>query len=442
MRGAVLLLLVCCCLCRGLRLDGELIPRRGSADFAGKFCFGAEEAPDKEAGKIFLSVHREHPHLEPRQGILYFMIYDDDHWMAIRDDWLGASCQQKINASNLITEVKFEQQAPEFKHKIPLFERARPRFWYFTFVSCNGFELQGASLSYRIHAVNVNQDWQREFSYDHKGVMELHAVSTIAFGSIFFLAVWASWCRPTAEMLKLRDHPYVQLLLLTLLCSLASSFFLSVHYVMFMYDGSGDKSVRFLAVLAAVVANCTVFLIAMLSSQGWAVTTFALEQRRLFLAGIALVGGLSGVTELHAEVTIDQSTQLYVYQSFPGACSLVTRLLMFAWYAHQIKTTCQTERQERVRQYYLVLTVVFSVWCINSPVSVVLAFSLDPWVRFRVVALVDNITRFFGLALLVYVLCGPPTPISSQNTFTTEDHISSRDLTFDRLLDDSVGDDL
>jgi len=184
-----------------------------------------------------------------------------------------------------------------------------------------------------------------------------------------------------------------------------------------MHDGFGSLRIRFLAVFASVVANCTIYLIAILSSSGWAITTATLPNRRIFLGFMAVVGCLHAWTELQAENSTDQSTQLYSYQGSTGVMSLILKIFVFCWFAFQVKTSYEDELHEKKRRFYKYLGIGVGTWAINIPVTVILAFSLNPWWRYKVVVGVDIATRFLGLCLLSQLLCGPLSPISSDNTF-------------------------
>lgn len=223
-------------------------------------------------------------------------------------------------------------------------------------------------------------------------------------------------------MVSLKDHPYVKLLFLSYAASLASCIFVLFHYISFMQDGFGSQRIRFLGILAGIVANCTVFLIAMMSSSGWAVTSYSLKDQRCFVGAVVLVGGIGAFTELHSEVNLDVSTRLYSYQSPAGLVALMAKVFMFCWFAYQIAATYRDERAlspsgEQAKRYYKFLGVSFTAWSLNVPVMVILSFALSPWVRFKAVTIVDVTSRFIGQALLAFSLCGPMSPISEQNTF-------------------------
>jgi len=252
------------------------------------------------------------------------------------------------------------------------------------------------------------------------GLPMLYGGFTVAFLLTSLVAAWA--LRWRAAMQDLREHPYAQLLLLSYAASAASCFFFLVHYMLLTRNGYGSMRIRFLAALGAVVANCTIFLITILSSTGWAITRTTLPSRRCFLGLVTLVGASTALCELHAATTVDQSTQLYSYQSIPGVLTLMLKIFMFCWFAYQTRATYDEEFHDRRRSFYKVLGISMSLWSVSVPVTVLIAFKLEPWVRYKIVTTVDVMFRFIGQAILLQLFAGPLSPIAAENTFTLGDH--------------------
>mmetsp|Transcript_18133 Transcript_18133/g.33291 ORF Transcript_18133/g.33291 Transcript_18133/m.33291 type:complete len:449 (+) Transcript_18133:88-1434(+) len=419
--------------CSGMVLEGELPQSENYAEFVGKFCFDFASKNDTYVGVVKVRVWSEIP-VDSGQGKLYFMLYDDEksHWKQVRKNWRSSTCEEKKAAASLTTQVTQHKK----EYFINIREKIRPRFWYFTFVGC-GLEVAETPLLYKVHATNDVSGWQQEFSVDHMGLVIVYGFFTVTFGLATLLVFWLTRWRLDAR--PLREHPYLQLLLLSYCASLASCFFFMTHYAKFMKDGFGSQRIRFLGVLAAIVANCTIFLIAILSSVGWAITTHILPGRRYFLGAVATAGGLSALAEYHSETSIDQSTRLYSYQSTTGMVAMMIKIFMFCWFAYQMKDTYDLERQIATRDFYKLLGLSFSLWLLNVPISVALAFGLSSWVRYKIVTSVDLIARFLGQALLSGLLCGSLSPITEDNTFPARDTIGL-DSAFDKL-DEGLGRD-
>lgn len=424
----------------GAVLEGELSVGSNFAEFVGKFCYDYREDAEAAVGELIVDALRLHPHPATPNGKLYFMIFDDErsHWKKARRSWDTSTCEEKAEDASLYREIDLNTDNPEFSYDIHIKEHLRPRFWYFAFVGC-GIE-GGLQMRYKLHATNDIRGWQMEFSLDHMGLFNVHMVFSVLFFLATSITACASRWRPSARGPSLRDHPYIKLLMISYFASLASCTFFLVHYGLFVNDGFGSKRIRFLGVLASIVANCTIFLIAILSSVGWAISTPVLPNRRGFLGLVALVGGLNAFCELHAEIYLDQSTRLYSYQSSPGMLSLIMRVFMFCWFAFQIMNTHELEAQIALRHFYKFLGISISGWSMNVPVMVLLAFFVSPWYRYKVVVGVELAARFVAQALLSRLFCGPLSPISAENTFTDRD--AGLDAGFDPLNDSKNYDNL
>merc|ERR1712232_1262656 len=113
---------------------------------------------------------------------------------------------------------------------------------------------------------------------------------------------------------------------------------------------------------------------------------------------------------------VDQSTKLYSYQSGAGVLLLFLEIFTFCWFAFQVRNTHDEEQDGNRRQFYKGLGFSMSGWALNVPISVILAFEISPWYRYKVVTSVDILARLIGLVLLSHLFCGPDSPITSDNT--------------------------
>jgi len=418
--------------------EGLLPQTSDFAEYVGKFCYDYSNQTwsglnPEVVGNVKLDITRESSQPVPRGGKLYFLIFDDEkgHWKHARRHWQSSTCEEKKAESSLVTEVEVEEARQTSSYLIHIRERIRPRFWYFTFVAC-GIDLKDTPIRYSVHATNDIWGWQSEFSLDHIGLFKVYVIFTIAFCLAALATAWASRWRAAAQDPPLREHPYIQLLTLAYIASAACCGLFLLHYALFMHNGFGSLRIRFLAVVAGIVANCSIYLIAILSSCGWAISSAVLPNRRCFLGLVTVVGFLTAVCELRAETMVDQSTKLYSYQSSVGEMAIILKIFMFCWFAFQVKCSYEEELQGSRRRFYKYLGFSMGFWAINVPVTVILAFFLNPWTRYKVVTGVDMTARFCGLCLLSQLFCGPLSPITALNTFRPG-HVS--DAGFNHLSD-------
>eukprot|EP00931_Biecheleriopsis_adriatica_P106279 TRINITY_DN80760_c0_g1_i1.p1 TRINITY_DN80760_c0_g1~~TRINITY_DN80760_c0_g1_i1.p1 ORF type:complete len:453 (+),score=55.50 TRINITY_DN80760_c0_g1_i1:96-1454(+) len=417
---------------------GSLSNEANVRHFVGKFVFDFRPNLDESVGTVTVKARRDGPPLErSRDGRLFFFLFDDErsHWKRVRRHWNARTCDELIQAASLHSEIVLSTEEHEVVYTIQIREHLRPRFWYFAFAACD-LKLNNP-LEYEVHAENDMWPWQKEFSLDHIGLLHCYATYSVMYAVTLGCTVLAL---RRGDGPPRREHPYVQLLLMSLCSSVASCCLFSVHYALFMQNGFGSKRIHFMGVLGSIVADCTIFLIAIFASVGWAISTAVLPQRRVFLSAVALVGGLNGLLELRASTMTDLSTKVYSYQSTPGLFSLILKVFMTCWFCYQIRIVHDEETKEKRRKFYKVLGVGFSVWSLHVPVAVVICFILSPWVRYKVVTILDVASRFLWQVLLSWLLCGPLSPLGAENIFTLrDDDADARELSFTGLSNGPEG---
>eukprot|EP00746_Dinoflagellata_sp_MGD_P122170 gnl/MRDRNA2_/MRDRNA2_57122_c0_seq1.p1 gnl/MRDRNA2_/MRDRNA2_57122_c0~~gnl/MRDRNA2_/MRDRNA2_57122_c0_seq1.p1 ORF type:complete len:446 (-),score=23.40 gnl/MRDRNA2_/MRDRNA2_57122_c0_seq1:56-1393(-) len=403
-------------------MNGELPTDPFFAQYVGKFCFDYSANQSDIAGLISFSakgaIARE-SHNE-KAGRLYLMVFDDEkmHWRHAQESWKSTSCAEKHDAASFVARIDVNQSTPMDVSVVSLHEHLRPRFWYFTFVGC-GVRIS-EPITFNIHVRNPLQGWQEEFGTDHHGLVMLHIVFVFCFSVVWLLCCCMMRSRQTSVCSENGSpeerHPYLRLLLLSHVASVASSVALAAHYITYAQNGVGLPQVRFLGVLASTLAVATVLLILMLAGRGWAITSFRIDKHRHFFVLLAALAGISAFCEIHSEVTTARSTKLYGYQSTPGVLALVFKVLMFCWFGFSIQRTIRIERNERIRWFYKTLWGSFSIWFLCTPVTVMVAYVVNPWWRYKVVTAMDLSSRLGGQVLLTVLFCTSVSPIGSFRT--------------------------
>lgn len=400
---------------------GELPTEPFFAQYVGKFCFDYSVNQSAIAGTISFSargaIARE-THDE-RAGRLYLMVFDDEkkHWRHAQDSWKTTSCAEKHDAASFVSRIDVNQSSPMSVSAISLHEHLRPRFWYFTFVGC-GVRIH-SPITFSIHVKNPLQGWQAEFGTDHIGLVMLHIVFLFCFMVVWLVCygMIRSQQGSSDDEADAGPHPYIRLLLLSHALSASSSVGFVAHFVTYSTDGVGLPQVHFLGVLASTLAVSTVLLMLMLVGRGWAISSVRLEVHRYFFLLLLALAGTSAFCEIHSQTTTAQTTKLYGYQSTPGVLALVVKILMFCLFSFSIQSTIRFERQPKTRWFYKILWRSFSVWFFCIPVTVMVAYVVHPWYRYKVVTTMDLSSRLGGQVLLTILFCTSLSPIATSSTF-------------------------
>mmetsp|Transcript_97571 Transcript_97571/g.257640 ORF Transcript_97571/g.257640 Transcript_97571/m.257640 type:complete len:491 (+) Transcript_97571:61-1533(+) len=438
-----------CGVCGAVRLEGILPVEPGNfSSFVGKFSFDQSLVAGNDSvelsGKVKVRVALEGSWAD-YTGEIYFMVFDDEvqHW---NEDLMG-SARSPVSGCDLRAQssryFRVSSRSAQKLHTFLITEKLRPRYWYFVVGGCEGpprvgqyGRRSGAAqeplpsgdvgprLQYQIHAVNGGStpSGEEEFSFDHQGLIRVHQGAAVAFALALLACLWTTRQRPGAqEEVSTKSHPYMQLVLLSLISSLCSELLGCGYYVSVASDGFGFQRLQFIGKLAAVVANCDIFLITTLAGTGWAIFRVGLMHRRSLMGAISLAGALFVGCELQAQRSIaDASTQLYTYQSPAGLLVLALKVCIFCWFARTVRATVAEESTKGLRWFFGLLVAITSLWSLMVPVTVALAFLVSPCWRYKVVTTAEIAARLLTQAVLTWLFCGPVSPITPRNCLQRE----------------------
>jgi hypothetical protein len=396
------------------RSEGQLPPGFGFAQYVGKFCF--DYAPlvktgnaskevqaweDRDDGVVSIDVQG---HLQPAvddKSDLYFMVFDDEdeHWPRVRSNWNKLSCKLIKDSANTVIPLSSPLKHSQFQHRIGIHEHVRPRFWYFAFVNC-GQELSG-SVSYQLHAWNPIQGYQAEFGIDRRNSLQLDIVFTALFGAV--VASLVAFYNLPCEW---RARPLLAALQASAACSTLSCSCLKLHSLVYAKDGHGLAGAEVLGIVFACVAKALLTLLMFLLARGWSLLTAEADSSQRTLITVAFVGivVVSVGCEIHGQFFHDQSTSLYLYESWPGVVILALNLGLLGAAARLLWETYVREASKEVRAFYRLMALANMLYFAALPTICVLAHVWDPWVRRKFVERTELGARFAATAMLLFCL--------------------------------------
>lgn len=403
--------------------EGQLPADVNFALFVGKFCFDFSQEKERADLRTTRPVGNVSIELEvvggggfPKAGSLEFMLFSDQsvHWRSARKRWDSTGCAEKRATASHVSVLGKRGRR---QVSVEIREHLKARYWYFAIVSCGMDLMDAPSVRYHVHAVNLLESTS-EFSVDRRGLLQVHAAFAFAFAVGGVALVAATRCRSAQEGLPFHRHPYVQLLLLAFGTAAAGCGFQLIHYVLFVNNGAGSMRLRFLGLLASIMSNCTLCLIALLASHGWAITTGKLDNRSFFFVAVVALGGVGAWCELRAELEVDDSTQIAAQAGTIGCIALAAKLFIFCWFAFQVRMSYFEASKPELRAFFRRLGLGVGAWALNVPVVVLLSTVVAPTYRYGVVTAVDVAMRFVGLCVLSVLLCSRTlSPMSEANTF-------------------------
>jgi hypothetical protein len=407
------------------RSEGSLPTNVTFASYVGKFCFDslANDEPGKpKIGTFELSMTgrvQEGGDGAPAESKeqLFVAVYSDEnqHWKRVRPFWDELTCKERRELATFLYPISNRLSGPagQFNVTVHVRQEVRPRFWYFTFVNCGATVVE--PLTFKIHALNELQGYEKEFSVDQTGSLALDGVFACLFactvGAIFLLVRLRS-IRLEAGDAGRAASPLLRLLAASAGCSALGCLCHGANDLVFAYDGRGVLSAAVLGTFWACMGKAALTILQILIAKGWVFLFTPEEQKQR----VAIVSALLGVIcvsvgcEIWEQYFHDQSTSFYLHESWPGYIILTLNvfLLAAAWHFLWVSYTKETEPQ--VRRFYTLSSVACGIYFASLPVVCILAELFEPWVRRKYVERVEISTRFVATAMLV--LCLRPTNVS------------------------------
>lgn len=319
---------------RAWRTWGTLPQDRHFVEYVGKFCFDYSKVD--EAGLFRFTVEglvqeapvEPPPTVQPASpcwgpcdpsGGLYLVVYDDEkaHWRSVHKEWATLTCKERLQDASWATRLSPLPVGGALNRTVFVSEKIRPRFWYFSFVSCGVQEFL-KPVEYHIHTENILLGSQHEFGVDHEGMLALHILFTITF-VVFSVALRVTTAVP-GRTESFRARPLLRLLVLSGVSSAVGSALLSAHYFTFMNDGVGLPLVEVGAVIMASISKGFLSMLQLLMAKGWVLFFSAGEiaWRRFTVCTIGAIIIASAACEVHGKYSHDWRTTLYLYESWPG----------------------------------------------------------------------------------------------------------------------------
>jgi hypothetical protein len=398
------------------RSEGNLPQGFTSAQYVGKFCFDYRPWPEarnhsekellagEDDGLLSIDVSDNSMPLQiEATGELYFMIFDDEseHWPHVRSHWGEMTCEDFKKAANWEVPLSPRLASPPHRlhTRVAVHEHVRPRFWYFVFINCG--EAIPSSLSYSLHAWNPFQGDQAEFSIDQHNALPLDLVFLFLYG-----AVSVTICVVYNLPCEWRARPLLMVLQASAACSAFSCCTLEIHNSVYARDGLGLPFAQLLSVVFACAAKALLAVLMCLLARGWSLLTAEDDSAHRTMIAAAFVGivVLSVGCEIHGQYFHDQSTSLYLYESWPGLLILLLNLCLFGMALRLLRETYKKEASGEFRSFYRLMAMVNTFYFATLPAICTLAFLLDPWVRRKFVDRAELGTRLAAIVMLLYFL--------------------------------------
>merc|ERR1719333_565479 len=200
------------------------------------------------------------------------------------------------------------------------------------------------------------------------------------------------------------SHAITTLLTTALTLEFASILFFFFHYFVYAFNGKGLMFSLFVARVCDMLSVLLFMLLVVLLAKGWAITTQEITHKKAIIAVmVVLVAGYI-VFFIFEDIQAHSDSSTYAYATVPGIIVLVLRGLATLYFAYELINTYRKEDQEEKRRFYIIFGVIYFIWFISLPVSVIIATTLAEWYRDRVVVAIDLTITPLAYSFLAYLL--------------------------------------
>lgn len=204
----------------------------------------------------------------------------------------------------------------------------------------------------------------------------------------------------------MRSRPLLRMLLLATLCSAAGGACLALHYIFFMFDGFGLSLLEVIGQVWICASKALLMLLQLLTAKGWALFYSPEEvvQRQVVMFLVGLIVFASIGCEIHAEYFSSSSTDLYLYESWPGYTILFLNVMLFAEAWRSMRETYRHETSDEVRAFYVVISIASLIYFLTVPAMCMIAPSYAPWARAQFITRGEVLSRLIASLLLAFCL--------------------------------------
>mmetsp|Transcript_28997 Transcript_28997/g.72543 ORF Transcript_28997/g.72543 Transcript_28997/m.72543 type:complete len:815 (-) Transcript_28997:282-2726(-) len=303
----------------------------------------------------------------------------------------------------------------------------RSRFFFIAGANCNRLcadeNCDGSiDIEYDITFTNGYKWHNKHFSADEIGVVETmwtFSILQVLLCAFFWYVRW--------QLKKVHKyHHTVKMLGASIALALLAHLCFVGHYFRFAFDGIGVPDLIFLGRLWQGASETVFLLLLIMLAKGWTICCRKISARGR--VKIAVFGTVYGCVSISVPVGYyyysDRASTLHIYQSMWGYLLAALRGFGMGWFWYSSYVTYYKYHAKVA--FYRKFVFAFTLWFVGLPITIGIAFALDPWVRFLFVNAIDY-TFLFLFQLVLLMMYNPSTIFNKSFPFhaTTLDALAT-----------------
>ncbi|KAN0031502.1 hypothetical protein ACTFIV_005366 [Dictyostelium citrinum] len=367
----------------------------------GKFCF------DEQGGSIHVT------RFQSTSNTTKILLYSDSnpHYNEILNDFgqNEISCQEKMSWANYtytnpdkIGEISESNR----NYNVKRVSQNRDRFWIITMADCDQKFVENHRIvfisTYTFDVQNSGDAFDSQLSAEQQSIPQ---------GQIFFFLLYTGFLITSiiySVVLKKKGlegkaiHFFIAILLVFLI-SLA--LYISNWAHILKYHKYELRYLNLFGNIFEILGNGLFVALILMIGQGWTTSIYfgsLVKQMVNILVSIALIviGWVAYVYYVYHSK--EQNSYIYFMDTCPGYFLLALYVVIIGYFCWANYVNRNKQNESIKKNFILIFSIIFVFWLISHPLVVIVAHFMDPWVKYKVISLLNlTINAIFFIILLI-----------------------------------------
>ena len=319
-------------------------------------------------------------------------IYIDKKWKNALE---AVGCEEKEIASKKQLALSVPLNG-EWSNTIEgtMVSNVRTHFWYFAISNCDLSEKYKLRIEMRI----LNSD-NSEFSAEESGLDYVYLFLLI----VFFIALSGNLHRLIAKF-KQTDDIETNLLLLnvSIACTFTGILFEVIHVWVYNYNGKGVVALDVFYQIFEVLSSILISILLIIIASGWTLKFKDFPDADIYVPISLFVVVLNLMIVGLGRITEDSYYKNSDYESLPGYCLVVMRVLLWFWFVYLVRDL-QNGASLKLQNFLFRFSFMASAYFLALPAVVLFSWVFEPYVRNQVVTILVNLIQILVFVFLTHL---------------------------------------
>eukprot|EP00999_Lentomonas_sp_LEN2_P002733 NODE_605_length_1331_cov_1.836379_g566_i0.p1 GENE.NODE_605_length_1331_cov_1.836379_g566_i0~~NODE_605_length_1331_cov_1.836379_g566_i0.p1 ORF type:complete len:442 (+),score=65.70 NODE_605_length_1331_cov_1.836379_g566_i0:63-1328(+) len=386
-QACIFLVLLVCWFSDAKSVSGSRQTRKGDFTFLAKFAYDE----DYGSGSGSLDVRIES--LYNTQKLLIYL--NEETWNEAY--YRNTECVVRENLASFVDSINTETEEGTFALvDYRQITNATERIYLFLAISnCGNPDVQLE----RYHVVFLQQDGSH-FSIDEYGILTIYAVYFVAY--IFLIFVHSYGLMVLARSAPI--HPIYYIFTASLAFDMVNILFNMIDQAIYSNNGVGSPGMGGFGDFCEMVSHVIFLALLLLIANGWTISTVDIRRRNVLFVFLGLYTLLYLIVFIVWKAGTDPASTKNEFQSVAGGFLLAFQLISFFYFLYCLRLTYREESVIEKLMFYKTFGIVFSLWFVALPFTVMIIAGVNSTSRDKVVVAMLSTINFLSLCIMAGLL--------------------------------------